>query len=256
MSDASVVSGIIAADALQQYIEVMTPLVFEAKIHFGDDGIHSAVVDPANVATHDAVELDAEAFESYDAPGSATIGVNLNRLDDILDVAGSGDLVELSVDMETRHLGLQFDGVEQSVAMIDPDAIRQEPDRPDLDLPNMAVIEGRDLDRALTIAELNSDHVDVVADPDAEDVLSFEAQGDTDSGRVGFGVEDCIGTQVVEATASVFSLDYLVAFADPIDDDTEVELWFRDEFPMRLSWGGAGGDLSVSSLLAPRIQSR
>jgi len=251
-----IVSGSIESGRLQQFVDVVTALVDEGRVHFNDDFMHTQVVDPANVAMHLPVELDAAGFESYDAPGAATIGLNFNRLDEILGVADDSDLVEIEIDMETRHLHLSFNGVEQSIAMIDPDAIREEPDTPDdLDLPNMAVIEGRDFARALEIAELNSDHVDVLGRPDAEQVLVFRAEGDTDEGRVGFGIDDCVGTQIQDRTESIFSLEYLQEFASPMAADAEVEIWFGHEFPIRLSWSACEGHLSVESMLAPRIQS-
>lgn len=255
MSDA-VASGIIDAGTLQSFVDVLTPIVDESKIHFNDDGLQVSAVEPAYVAMHEDVSLSTAAFESYESPGAATIGLNLTRLDDLLDMTNSGDLVSFSVDMETRHLQVEFDGVEQSLAMIDPDAIRREPDSPDLDLPNMAVAMGADIDRALSMGEFNSDHIDIIGDPDAEDVLQFHAEGDTDSGAFGLTVDDLVTCQIQTETKSVFSLDYWQELTDATPDDAEVELWFGDEFPARLSWEGCDGHLTVQSLLAPRIQSR
>ena len=258
MSDESVVSGIVAADVLQTFIDVHTELVDEGRIHFNDTGLRTSVVDPANVAMHSPVELSRDAFEHYESPGSVTLGVDFNRLDEILDVADSGTLIEFSINMETRHLELRFDGVEQSVVMIDPDSIRGEPDTNDLDLPNTVVLSGKQIDRALTVADLNSDHVNLVGYTDHADgeVVAFEADGDTDSGRVGYRDEDCIAADVSDAVESIFSLDYWVDLLNAAPDDAKVELQFGDEFPVYIQWQACDGHLSVNSMLAPRIQSK
>jgi len=252
MSDESVVSGIISASALQQYVDVFTPIVDEGRVHFGDDGIYTGVVDSANVAMQEA-ELSRNAFEAYDSPGAATIGVSFNRLDEVLDVADSGALVHFGVNMETRKLELQFDGVEQDVATIDPDAIRQEPDQPDVDLPNMAALTQAQLDQAIEVADLNSDHIEVVGATDGS--VTFVGSGDIDEGRVVFEDADLSFAEVNEDTSSLFSLEYVTELHDPVPKGVEVELWFGEEFPMKWHWKSEDGALTVDASLAPRIRS-
>jgi proliferating cell nuclear antigen len=255
MSDDAVVSGIVAADTLQSFIDVHTPLVDEGRVHFNTDGLTTSVVEAANVAMHEDVSLSSAAFEDYVSPGAATIGVSFNRLDEVLGPANAGTLVEFVVDMETRHLELQYDGTEHRVALIDPQAIRQEPDDPGLELPNTATLAGDDLDRALSVCDLYSDHIDIVADPDARE-LSFAGQGDVDEGSVTYTDEDLIDASVDESCKSIFTLEILAELADPIPGDAEVQLTFGDEFPVKLSWETCEGHLTVRSMCAPRIQSK
>jgi len=151
-------SGIIQADVLQQYVDTLSSLVDECKIHFGDAGLSARAVDPANVAMVDA-ELSKHAFESYDSPGEVRIGVALDKLDEKLGSANSDDLVEFGLDMETRHLRLRYRTVEHKMALIDPDAIRKEPDMPDLELPNYAELFSDDLQEARKNVALVTDHL-------------------------------------------------------------------------------------------------
>jgi proliferating cell nuclear antigen len=261
-----VASGIITAGTLEKFAEVHlgsvdgSPFVSEGKVHFNDDGLNTSVVDPANVGMHTDINLTASAFESYESPGAATVGVNLVRLVEILDLADSGDLVSFDLDMETRKLHFDLPGgASQTMRLIDPDAIRQEPDPSDIDLPNTVTLTGKQIDYVLSVADLNSDHVDVVFDADAETV-TFDAQGDTDNGSVTYGTpDDHEGPEDIEAvedTKSLFSLDYLQGMTAAVPDDATVMFQFGDEFPTRFSWATCEGDLSVSSMLAPRIQSR
>lgn len=261
MSNA-VASGIIDAGTLEKFAEVHlgsvdgSPFVSEGKVHFNDDGFNTAVVDPANVGMHTDINLSASAFESYEAPGAATVGMNLVRLMEILDLVNSGGPVSFNLDMETRKIHFDLPGgASQTMRLIDPDAIRKEPDPSDLDLPNTVTLTGKQIDYVLSVADLNSDHLDVIFDADDETV-TFDAEGDTDHGSVTYTPDDVEDIHAAEDTQALFSLDYLQGMTAAVPDDATVMFQFGDEFPTRFSWATCEGGLSVSSMLAPRIQSR
>jgi proliferating cell nuclear antigen len=241
--------------APKQLLDALTPLVNECKMHFNDGGVTVRAVDAANVAMVDA-HLSAAAFESYESPGAVTQGVNLDAMSDRISVGGGSDLVNLSLDMESRKLNIDVDNIQQAMALIDPDAIRQEPDLPDLDLPNDAVLEGAQLDAAVSAVDMVSDHVDVVGDV-AGGTVEFVGRGDTDETVVTYGPEDAIDVSgVVEDTKSIYSLEFIEAFVDPIPSDADVTLSFGDEFPLWLEWSALEGEFTVTQMVAPRIQSK
>jgi len=124
----AVASAIIDKATLHQYLDALTPLVDECKLHMGDDGWHVTCVDPANVAMADWVNLPPRGFEHYEAPGAATVGVNLEKLEDYTDPADGDDPIELRLDMETRKLRIQYGATETAMGLIDPESIRKEPD--------------------------------------------------------------------------------------------------------------------------------
>jgi proliferating cell nuclear antigen len=259
MSDV-VASGIIDAGTLETFAEVHmgsvdgSPFVSEGRLHFNDDGIHTSVVDPANVGMH-YVDLDAGAFESYESPGAATVGVSFTRLAEVIGWVDSDDLVHFDLNMEARKLELDLGPASQTMRLIDPDSIRNEPDDPDIDLPNTVTLSGEQIDDVVTVADLNSDHVDFRGHVNAETV-EFAAQGDVDKGSVTYDADDAADIDIAEETESLFSLDYLAGMTDAVPDDATVMFRFGDEFPTKFSWATCDGHLSVKSMLAPRIQSR
>jgi proliferating cell nuclear antigen len=198
------------------------------------------------------LSLDASAFESYEADGGL-IGVNLVRLQDIAGMADSGQLVELELDEETRKLHIAIDGLEYTLALIDPESIREEPDLPDLDLSSTIVIEGRDIDRAVTAADMVSDHIELGVD-ETEEVFYVEAEGDTDDVHLELDGEDLIDL-VAGNASSLFSLDYLQDMNKAIPKDAEVTMELGEEFPVKLHFDIAEGEGEVTYMLAPRIQS-
>jgi proliferating cell nuclear antigen len=257
-----VAEGIIEASRLIDWAQtfaskvpgVKTPFVTECKVHFDEDGMHVGVYDPAQVAMVGPTLLSKRAFESYNAPGRVTQGINLERLIELVKPAEGSQFVGFGMDMETRRLDIEYGQADLDMGLIDPANIRKEPDIPELDLPNTAIITGSQLDDALTVADLVADHVAIRVDVDAGSI-AFTTQGDIDKGAVEYPRRECEFTDFTETTESLFSLDYLRMLSKPIPADAEVRIRTGDEYPVRFSWESMDGHFDVKQTLAPRIQS-
>ncbi|WEL19001.1 DNA polymerase sliding clamp subunit (PCNA-like) [Halorhabdus sp. SVX81] len=244
-------NAIVSADTLRTALDSVSVLVEECKLRLEADGLEIRAVDPANVGMVD-LTLSAAAFESYETDGGV-IGVNLSRLEDIAGMADSDQLIHLELDEETRKLEIAIDGLEYTLALIDPDSIRQEPDLPDLDLASEIVLEGRDVDRAVTASDMVSDHVALGVD-ETDELFYVDAEGDTDDVHLELGREDLIDLTAGSAR-SLFSLDYLKDMNKAIPNDAEVTMELGEEFPVKMHFDIAEGQGSVTYMLAPRVQS-
>ena len=243
--------AIVGASTLQDALDSVSVLVDECKIRLNEDDLSIRAVDPANVGMVD-LTLDAAAFESYEADGGV-IGVNLAKLEDFVGMASGDQLVELELDEETRKLNIRMDGLSSTLALIDPDSIRQEPDIPDLDLASEIVLEGAQLDRGIKAADMVSDHVRLRVDADTE-AFHIEAEGDTDDVDFQLDTDDLIAL-TAGAADSLFSLDYLKDMNKAIPKDAEVTVELGEEFPVKIHYAVAEGQGNVTYMLAPRIQS-
>ncbi|WP_255198167.1 DNA polymerase sliding clamp [Halorarius litoreus] len=243
--------AIVSAETLRDALDSVSVLVDECKIRLNEDGLAIRAVDPANVGMVD-LELDASAFESYETDGGV-IGVNLARLEEFAGMADSGQLVQLELDEETRKLHIKIEGLEGTLALIDPDSIRQEPDLPDLDLPAEVIIEGKDIGRAVKAADMVSDHIALGVDA-TEEIFYVDAEGDTDDVHLELTTDDLIALTPGDAR-SLFSLDYLKDMNKAIPKDAEVTMELGEEFPVKMHFDLAEGNGSVTYMLAPRIQS-
>ncbi|UPM41816.1 DNA polymerase sliding clamp [Halocatena salina] len=243
-------TAIVSSGTLLAALDSVSVLVDECKIRLDEEGATIRAVDPANAGMVN-LRLDTSAFESYETDGE-TIGVNLTRLEDIAGMANADDLIHLELDETTRKLHIQIDGLEYTLALIDPDSIRQEPDLPDLDLSATIGIEGRDIDRAVTAADMVSDHIALGVDAD-EEYFYVDAEGDTDDVHFELDRDELIMLSAGDAH-SLFSLDYLKEMNKAIPNDAEVSVELGEEFPVNLHFDIAAGDGSVTFVLAPRIQ--
>ena len=247
----------ITGSRLARVVEVANAIVEEARVHLDEDGIRIRAVDPANVAM---VDLTAAAamFETYEADGGV-IGLNLSRLDDVAGMAGADTLVAFELDEETRKLRIEAESLEYTMSLIDPDAIRQEPDFPDLDLPARVIVEGREIGRGVKAADMVSDHIRMSVDDESEEFV-IDAEGDTDDIHMEMNSDTLLDLRAAPAD-SLYSLDYFKDMNRVFEGDTEVEFELGEEFPMKAHFGIGDGDdggdaeSRATYMLAPRIQS-
>ena len=241
----------IEANRLQQIIEAAHAVVDECRVHLCDDGLVIRAVDPANVAMVDEY-VSAGAFEAYDTD-CGEIGIDLDRLAEVVGIADEGDdLVQFDLDAKTRKLDVQVNAVEYTLALIDPEAIRMEPDIPDLDLPASFSIAQADFKRAIRAADMVSDHIWFRVDAD-DGCFVAGAEGDTDDVELEIDREDLENADLQEAD-SLFSLDYLKDLRKPLPKDTAVDVQLGKEFPVVLGFELADSAIDITYMLAPRIQ--
>jgi len=253
---------IVRAEVIQNVIDQLLTVVDEAIVRIGYNGLSVAAVDPANVAMVD-LEVEPAAFESV-GDGMFPIGLNLQRLDDYIDGASGSEPVKLSIDAETRSMNIEHTNVEVEMAGINPDAIRGEPDIPDIDHSAEFSVDAKVFRDAVDNADLVSDNVRFEADVEDE-ALAVSAEGDTDEIRTVFDSDDLVTANFEEGVASLFSVEYLIGgskggskykgMLKPLSSGTDLTGKLDDEMPIFLEYEFADGYGSVQMMLAPRIES-
>ena len=250
-SPPSVFEATIEKSNVVPYFDAVSQHVDEAKVRIGDEGLNIRAVDPANVQMVDGT-LSSQAFESYHAE-MGVIGVNLERLNDILGNANKGDLIHFQLNPEVRKLTISVDNLEFTMALIDPDSIRQEPDLPDLELDAKIIMEGSVFSGAVDAIDMVAEHA----------LFSYErgnaeiyGEGDTDDATIDLTDNDSVhDISAHEAGESLFSLDYLKNFEKMLNKNTTVTARVGNEFPIMVDFGLADGHIQIEGMLAPRIQS-
>ena len=240
----------IQASPLKAILKALRANIDEARFKIDESGIRVRAVDPANVAMDD-LTLNASAFESYDAtPG--VLGLDLDRFADPVNLAKKDDLVQFSLDRETRKLVVFVDGIEFRMACLDPATIRAEPTLPELELPASATLDRDVLQQGVKAADLVADHVGFRMNA-TDEVLRIEAKGDTDAVDFQLDEEELVQATFAEAS-SLFSLDYMKKIVRTIPKGASVTVDFGSEFPIMLSYELDDDAGSMTRMLAPRIE--
>lgn len=238
----------INAGRLKEAIGGVTRLVDEGKFNIRSDGLALRAVDPADAAMV-ILDIDLDAFEEYSADGETEIGIDLERLEDILGVMSASSTV--SMELSDGVMELRSDGLDYKMTLPDPSSIRKEPTIPDLDLKARVTIEGKEFRRAVKAAQKVSDHIVMRTE---DDTLFLEASGDSDSLTFEMGADDLVGIESEEDSRSLFSLDYLDDMSRAIGKAEEAALNMGTDLPIIIDFELAEG-VNVEYLLAPRIES-
>lgn len=226
----------------------------EYKLAATDDGLHVCAVDAPNVMYVDAT-LPAGELDALSIDGDETaIGVNTSLFGSTLSEARYGkstdDPVTLSADGETleatvnREYGDVPATVTDRLALIDPAAIRQEPetigrDRPSFALPPDAFID-------IVASFTDSNHIAVSV---ADGVAAFSGETDTRAREVAFDV-DTDG----EVEPTYYSASYLESIADGLKTGyaETATVHLDDEWPLTVR-AVTEQNIQVEYTVAPRI---
>lgn len=245
--------AVVDADAIQTAVAFVDALFDECHLYLDEEGIRMSGIDPATVASVE-LTLGRAAFDAYEATGIHT-SVDLTRFRDVVGMADSGQSVEFDLAAETRTLEIRIDGLRYTLALIDPDTVRQPPDSPSggFDFAGEVVADADDFDRVVRAADMVSDHLALGVDDD-EEAFYAEAEGDTDDVFLELPADDLVDLTPGEAH-SLFSLDYLTAIDRAVPADLAVEFRLGTEQPAAIACEFADGAGSVEYFVAPRISS-
>lgn len=239
-------------ELLQDVVDAVGSLVREAKFHFLDGLIRIWVVDPANAAAC-YIDIDPEETEQIQhysvQDGGLVQGLNLQKLDDLFGYADSGDLVKLEFgEAHNWMFNITMPGVDVNIAGIDPDSVRQEPDKPDVGWPAQFSLSGESLKDAVDLNDMFSDHTTIRA---GDHQVEFIAEGDTDDGtyRLEEGEGELEFHQNGETQEVMQSLAYLEDMAKVLKKQDDVRMKVASDKPTMIQF-----DLGTF-MLAPRIDS-
>jgi len=242
----------IPLNRLQGIFGTIGHLVDECKFRLGAEKVGARAVDPANVGMVD-IQMHHRAFDSYRGD-EGVLGLNVERVNSILSMGNSDSTVHLELLADVRKLKITIDGVEYTMALIDPDSIRQEPDLPDLELSTTIEMESSVFDRGVTASDMVSDHMGLEFSRDEAAVV---ADGDTDDVNLDLLEQD--GVVDYDSTAdrgdsALFSLDYLKKVERMVPKNDTVTLRVGDEFPIKVHFQTADNHATVEAMIAPRIE--
>jgi proliferating cell nuclear antigen len=237
------------ADVLKEVVDVVSTLVDEAKFNVGKDSVVVKAVDPAHVAMVD-LSLDRAAFDAFKAD-DAELGIDMDKMKEVLRLAKAGDAIALSHDEDKNRLVVTVGNTTRRMSLVDT-AGMSDPKVPSLNLPVKLVVRTEELRQAIRASESVSDHIALKASPDGFEVVS---EGDTDTVSHMVPKDLLEEIQAKEPVRSLFPLDYFSNMIKAINSAPNVTLYLGTDYPVKMEFKIAGGKGEVRYLLAPRIES-
>ncbi|MES2155322.1 MAG: proliferating cell nuclear antigen (pcna) [bacterium] len=239
----------VKVEVLTTVLNAVSTLVDEAKIQLTPEGLNLKAVDPAHVAMVD-LSLGKKAFAEYKAT-DMDIGVDLDKLKDILKLAGGQDTIDIEYKEDAHKLVFKIGHVTRRMSLVDTANIN-DPKVPNLNLPNQVTVLARELKNGIRASEAVSDHIALVAHGKSFELL---AEGDTDQVHLKLEGDDIIKIQAPDKSRSLFSLDYFSNMAKVVGDASAITLHLGSDYPVRIEFDIADGAGHIVYLLAPRIES-
>ncbi|MCK4718753.1 MAG: proliferating cell nuclear antigen (pcna) [Thermoplasmata archaeon] len=237
----------IKTETLKEIVDITATLVAETKFNISKEGIELRTVDLAHVAMID-LNISSAAFISFKSKG-VELGVNLDKLKDVLRLAKSGDEIQMKHDEEKNKLVVRVANITRRMALVDT-AGMSDPKVPSLDLPAKVTLKTSDLARGIQAAVGVSDHVAFIARTDGFDIV---AEGDTDTVSLNLEKEKLEDLICKEKVRSMFPIEYLARIVKEVKSE-HVTLTLGSDFPVKLEFDIAHGNGHVVYLLAPRIE--
>lgn len=240
---------------IRPFKRMLDQVAKEYKLRFGEDGLNVSVVDAANVQMVD-LTLEADAFEDYWTEG-ITIGTNGTAFGSALQHARYGvstdDPVILTAEERhletetTRTFGDMPATVNERAETIDPDAIRQQPDLPDLDFDVTVDVDPRTFIEVIGAMDTNgTDPIKLGANPES---IVFNQEADLQQRNIRI---DCDPSDVCEW--SMHSPDYMEQLAKAIQVGyvDSLTLKWAEEYPL-VAEVEREGVMHGQIMTAPRI---
>ena len=259
-------------DQLRSYLETIKPISTDYRLHIEPtDGLHVRCVDPANVCMVRS-QLPESALNGFDGGRGITEGIPGKHLQNTLSLArkgrgnDTGDYVTLSHRTD-GELNVFIDREDEpitsntSIATIEPDSLRQEPEIQDLPLEAMARVDVSQLREVIQHVDTPENNHAHFSAESGDFVVGFET--DTDSGDIRFEdragpIEESpeLGSEGIECDGSLFSLDYLKDIVSGLHSANieTVTVQFGVECPCKFKFSHERLGFRGQYLLAPRIE--
>ncbi|MDD7424189.1 MAG: proliferating cell nuclear antigen (pcna) [Candidatus Methanomethylophilaceae archaeon] len=236
------------SDALKGLINVISTLIDEVKFTISPEGISLKAVDPAHVAMVE-VTLSKAAFESYQADDTE-IGVDIDKVKDVLKLASSGDIISMEQDAEHGRLVFKVGNVTRRMNLVDTSSLG-DVRVPPLELAASIEVPVTDLQKGIKASESISDHIALIADSER---FELHCDGDTDSVDLVMEASNTVKIDADMKVSSMFPLDYFSNLIKAVPSDLRVKIELDTDYPVRIVFALAEGNGVVKYLLAPRIE--
>jgi proliferating cell nuclear antigen len=238
----------IKVDTLRDIVGVVSTLVDEIKLNIDSDGLSLRTVDPAHVAMVD-LSLKAGAFDELKTD-EVEIGIDIDKLKEVLKLAKSGDVISLKLDEDKNRLVIVVENITRWMSLVDTTGM-SDPRPPDLNLPAKVTLKTAELSQGIRASESVSEHLALIASPDG---FELKSEGTTDSVELKLPKSLLVGIECKEKVKSVFSLNYLSNMIKSMGTADVVTMNLGTNYPVKLEFDIASGEGHVVYLLAPRVE--
>ena len=241
-------SAELKSDTLKGLVNIISTLVDEVKFTITEEGMTLKAVDAAHVAMIE-LAVGKGAFESYKAERTE-LGLDLDKVKGVLKLASSGDIIRIEQDDEHGRLVFKIGNITRRMNLVDTSTM-SDPKVPQLNVTANLTVPVEELQQGIRAADTISDHITLRAGPE---FFELSCMGDTDSVSLRLDKGPAVIIDTPSEVCSMYPLDYFSNIIKALPAGTSLDVELENDYPMKLVFGLADGNVKVDYLLAPRIE--
>lgn len=230
---------------LSDVVSIISELVSEVKIRFGNEGMSIIAIDPANVALV-SFKLPASVFGEYNVESNnEVLGINLDNLKAVLRRTKAGS--SLYMENSDGFLKIEImDKVKRSFSLALLEIEGEDKKVPSLEFLSQIQMNPGDFVDVIEDSLIVADSCTLIAEPDK---FIIEAAG-LNSARAEFSSDEI---KIISGKSKAkYSLEYLQKFSKASKLADKIYINFSSNHPIKLEFKNDGFELAF--ILAPRVE--
>lgn len=235
---------------LKNGIAAVYELVKEStQVQLSNDGIMITAIDPAQVSMV-IFRLLTPAFEAYKLDKEGVIGIDMERLNQVLKQVSPEDSMVIKVDGNMMKLTCKSRSTRTfSIPLMELKDELKKP--PKLEFTTQAVIASDVLSQAVEDAGVVADALIIDAEDDRINFLASGELGNVET-KLQKGDDAVKELKVKQKSRSRYAVDYLKKIMKGAKLTNDIQLNFRSDYPLQVDFS-LQDLLKLSFVLAPRV---
>lgn len=236
------------AEVLNQMFRPVYAISSSCVVVFDNEGVRIPGADPTYLSIVD-IEVPSKVFDSYSGEG-IKLGLDLNRLMEILEMTDGESHSRLSLDEDNQLLNLQVENKEFVLGLVNLDAVPKQTDIPEIRYPVNFEIPQTTLADTIRTASVFSEKVTFEVE-DGEKSIIARAEGDIDWTRVNLSKDPDVSVSRTADVTCSFSIDSLKNIVSVIPESTDILIELAHDRPIILNYSMIESASTVEFTFAP-----
>jgi proliferating cell nuclear antigen len=233
----------VQASTFKQVIDALKEILMDVNLEFDETGIKVVALDNTHVVlVH--LKLDATKFEMFHCEKKLYVGINMLKLHLLIKTISNNDILTLYVDRnDANRLGINIENQEKNMkttyklSMLDINVLNIS--IPPADFQTVITMPSVDFQKIIRDMHNLADNIEIRS---VGNQIMFSCKGDFCSQETIIGGDKNPGVLIQKSgntqdiIQGVYSLKYLSTFTKCTNMSANVEIFFKNQYPLVLSY--------------------
>ena len=234
----------VQASTFKQVIDALKEILMDVNLEFDETGMKIVALDNTHVVlVH--LKLDADKFETFFCEKKIYVGINMLKLHLLIKTICNNDVLTLFIDKnDSNRLGVNIENQDKNIrttyklSMLDINVLNIS--IPPADFQTVITMPSVDFQKIIRDMHNLADYIEIRS---VGNQITFSCKGDFCSQETIIGGDKNPGVTITknsnanhEIVQGVYSLKYLSTFTKCTNMSANVEIFFKNQYPLILSY--------------------